>query len=368
MNPIKISEPFVGEEEKKLVLQVLESGILAQGARVKELEEKFADFCGTDFAVAVNSGTAALHSALYALGIKNGDEVITTPFSFVATANSILMQNAKIVFADINEKTFNISPEQIEKKISKKTKAIIAVDLYGQPADYKKIREISEKHGLKILEDACQAHAAELSGVKAGKLADIACFSFYATKNMMSGEGGIITTDNADFAKSCRRFRHHGQSEQRYEYLDIGYNYRLTDLQAAIAIAQLGRLGDFTKKRIENAALLTKGLGGIPGIEVPFVMHGAKHVFHQYTIKCDNKEVKRDGLLNFLKANGIGAGIYYPSPLHLQPHFLRMGFKKGDFPVAEKISLQVISLPVHPKISAEQINFIVSKIREFVSK
>lgn len=363
---IPLSKPIIGKEEKKAVKEVLDSGMLAQGKRVKEFEEKFALFCGAKRAVAVNSGTAAIHSALYSIGIKEGDEVITTPFTFVSTANSILMQGAKIVFADIDEKTFNISPLKLKEKITSETKAIITVDLFGQPADYGKIKEIADISKIKIIEDACQSVGAEWNGIKTGRLGDIGCFSLYATKNMMSGEGGIITTDNDEYAELCRRFRNHGQSEKtNYEYLDIGYNYRMTDIQAAIALEQLKKIDKFTKKRIRNAKLLIKGLKGIKGIETPFVQKGIKHVFHQFTIKCDNINVKRNELMIFLKENGISCGVYYPKPLHLHSHFKKFGYEEGDFPISEKISKQVLSIPVNPSLSKEDIGMIVKTVKKF---
>jgi len=361
---IPISKPIIGEEEKKLVREVLDSGMLAQGPKVKELEEKFAKFCGVNYAIAVNSGTAAIHAALYAAGVKKDDEVITTPFTFVATANPIIMQNAKVVFADIKEDTFNIDPESILDKITPKTKAIIAVDLYGQCADYQEIKKIAEENDLRIIEDSCQAINASLNNKKAGSFGDLAAFSLYATKNMTSGEGGIITTDNAEFMELAKRFRHHGQSEQtRYEYHDLGYNYRMTDIHAAIALGQLEKIEEFTEKRIKNAKLLTAGLKDIEGIQVPFIKPNARHVFHQYTIKLDKFKLSRNELIEHLKNNGIGCGIYYPKPLHLHPWFLKQGYKKGDFPIAEKLSEQVISLPVHPSLSREEINFIVEIIK-----
>lgn len=359
---IPIAKPIIGKEEKKNVMEVLDSGMLAQGPRVKELEEKFAKLCGVKHAVAVSNGTAAIHAALYAIGIKPGDEVITAPFTFVATANPILMLGGKVVFADVKEDTFNIDPEKVKEKITDKTKAIIAVDLYGQPADYKKLNEIAKKHNLKIVEDACQAVNAELDGKKTGSLGDIAAFSFYATKNMISGEGGMVTTDDDEYAELVKRFRHHGQSEKtRYEYYDLGYNYRMMDLQAAIAIAQLDKIEEFSNKRFRNAELLTEGLNDIDGVIVPFVKDNVKHVFHQYTVKVDGK-ISRDELAEKLKSKGIGHGIFYPKPLHLHPHFKRMGYKEGDFPVSERLSEQVLSLPVHPSVSENDIKKIIETV------
>jgi len=362
---IPIAKPLIGEEEKKAVLEVLESGMLASGPKVKELEDQFSKFCGTKYAIAVNNGTSALHTALYSAGIKNGDEVITVPFTFVASANCILMQGGKIVFVDVDEDTFNINVAQVEKKITSKTKAIVVVDLYGQPADYDKLHEIARKHNIKIIEDAAQAHGAEYKGTKAGNLGDVGCFSLYATKNMMSGEGGIITTNDSEMAELCKRFRHHGQSEQtKYEYHDLGYNYRMTDLQAAIALAQFGKLDDLTRKRIKNAEMLTNGLKNIKGIIVPKVLPNVKHVFHQYTLKItDEFSLTRDELARSLKEKGIGCATFYPKPLHLHPHFARLGYEPGDFSTSEKLSKSVLSLPIHPSVNEEDIEKIISTIK-----
>jgi len=359
---IPISKPIVGIEERNAIIAVLESGMLAQGNITKEFEEKFAAYCGSNFAVATNNGTSALHSALYALGIKSGDEVITSPFTFVATANSIIMQGAKPVFVDIKEDTFNIDPSKIEEKITDKTKAIIVVNLYGQVYDAEEIKRIAIKHNLKIIEDACQAVGAELDGKKAGTFGDLSCFSFYATKNMITGEGGMITTNDNNYAELCKRFRHHGQSEKtRYEYHDLGYNYRMTDLQAAIGLEQLKKIEILNNKRRDNARRLTERLKRIPGVIVPYIKPGAKHVFHQYTIRIEN----RDQLKEYLDKNEIGYGIYYPKPLHLHPFFMRLGYKEGDFPVSEKVSKEVLSLPVYPSLTEEEINKIIKAVEVF---
>ena len=363
---ISIAKPKIEEEERKLIKEVLDSGNLAQGSKVKELEEKFAKLCGVRYAIAVNSGTSALHTSLFASGIEEGDEVITTPFSFIATANSIVMQKAKPVFVDIKEDTFNINPDKIEEKITPKTKAILVVDLYGQLVDYEKIEEIAKKNNLLLICDSCQSVNACLNDKKAGSFGDIAAFSFYATKNMISGEGGMITTNNEKFAKSARRFRNHGQTENRYEYQGMGYNYRMMDLQAAIALGQMEKIEEFTRKRIENALLLNNGLNQIENITIPFVKSNVKHVFHQYTIKVD--ENKREELEKYLKENEIGYGIYYPKPLHLYPFFIKMGYKEGDFPISERMSKQVLSLPVHPYLTKEEINKIIKIIGDFFEK
>ncbi len=363
---IPLSKPSIDEKEIKAVVGVLKSGIIAQGPKVKDFESAFAKFIGTKNAVAVSSGTAALHCALYAAGIKEDDEVITTPFTFVATANSILMQGAKPVFADIEEETFNINPEKIGEKITDKTKAILAVDLYGHPYDYDAIRKIADMHNLKIIEDACQAVGSEYNGKKCGTLGDIGTFSFYATKNMTTAEGGMLVAGNEEFAEQARRLRHHGQSEKtRYEYSDLGYNYRMTDINAAMGIEQLKKINKWNKKRVENAAYLNRGLGKIKGIKIPTVKKGCVHAFHQYTVKVErNFKLSRNKLMEYLKNKGIGCGVYYPNPLHLVSHIKKFGYKKGDFPVAEKLCGQVLSLPVHQHLTKNDLNKIIKAFRE----
>ena len=363
---IHIAKPVIGEEEKNAVLEVLSSGMLAQGSKVKELEQKFAEYCGTKYAIAFNNGTSALHACNNAIGIKPGDEVITVPFTFVATANSIIMQGAKPVFVDIKKNTFNMDPEKIEEKITEKTRAILVVDLYGQIHDYEAIKAIANKHNLKIIEDACQAVGAELNGRKAGNFGDVAAFSLYATKNMTSGEGGIVVTNDEEIDELCRRFRHHGQSEKtRYQYFELGFNYRMMDLQAAIALEQLKKIESFNTKRIKHAKSLIEALSGTEGLTLPFIKPYTKHVFHQFTmIVEDNFKYTRDELMEKLKQKGIGCAVFYPKPLHLHPHFSRMGYKEGDFPVSEKLAKKVISLPVHPSLNQDDMNKIIKAFEE----
>jgi len=352
---IKISEPAIGPEEVEAVKSVLLSKNIAAGVKV-------AEFCSVKHALAVSSGTAGLHAALHAVGIKAGDEVITTPFTFAATANSILMCHAKPVFVDIDKETFNISPERITEKITRRTKAVLTVDLYGQLCDYPKIKKIAEEHNLIVIEDACQAVNAELEGKKAGSFGDISVFSFYATKNIVTGEGGMVVTNEDRYAELVKRFRQHGQI-QRYEYETLGYNYRMTDIAAAIGLEQLKKIDSLTKKRIENAEYLTQNLQGINWIKLPKVKYG-KHVFHQYTIKVPEKI--RDALFLYLKENGVETGIYYPKPLHLFPHFLSNA--KPALPVTEGISKLVMSLPVHPLLNKGDLDKIIKLINLFDKK
>lgn len=364
---IRIAQPEIGPEEIKAVNEVMLSGMLAQGPRVAQLETDFANYCGTKHAVAVNSGTAAIHAALYAAGIKAGDEVITVPFSFIATINPILMVGAHPVLVDIDPVTFCMDTTKLEAAITPKTKAIIPVHLYGQPANQDEITKIAKKHGLVVIEDACQAVGAEYKGKKAGNLGDMGCFSLYATKNIMCGEGGMVTTNDDGMATAIRKFRQHGMSAQ-YMYDELGYNYRLTDLQAAIAIEQLKKVNRFNSARQNNASLLNEGLNSIEGLIVPTVADNRSHVFHQYTIRItDDFSKKRDEFVEQLHEKEIGAGVYYPKPLHVYPHIAKLGYKIGDFPVAEMIADEVVSLPVHPNVSHEDIKTIVNAIKEIAN-
>lgn len=363
---IYIAAPDIGKEEIKAVNDVLKSGMLAQGPKVAALEAAFAKYCGTKYALALNSGTAAIHAALFAAGIGPGDEVITTPFSFIATINPILMVGAKPVLVDIDPDTFNIDVSKIEKAITRKTKAIIPVHLYGQPCDMNEIKKLAKKHNLKIIEDACQAVGAEYKGKKAGNLGDLGCFSLYATKNIMSGEGGMITTNSKKYADAIRRFRQHGMNTQ-YDYEHIGYNYRMSDLHAAIALEQLKKANAFNRARQKNAKFLNKKLANIFGIVLPTVAANRTHVYHQYTLRVTEPfKLSRDKFVKALRDAGIGAGVYYPKPLHAFEHIAKLGYKLGKFPEAEKASEECVSLPIHPKVTQKDLETIVSVIKGLI--
>jgi len=344
---IPIAEPLIGNEEIKTVTEVLLSGSLAQGKKVAAFEEAFAAYTGTKYAVAVSSGTAALHLALLAHGIGKDDEVITTPFSFIATANAILFTGARPVFGDIEEKTFNLDPEQIEGKITTRTKAILPVHLYGQPCEMDRIMALAKIYNLAVIEDACQAHGAEYKRQKVGSFGT-GCFSFYPTKNMTTGEGGMITTHNPEIAARIRMLRNHGQKE-RYFHEILGYNLRMTDLAAAIGLCQLKKLDQFNVQRRQNAQTLTQGLKNIKGLLTPCVFSEIKHVFHQYTIRVTGEfGVFRDALKEKLARQGIITEVYYPLPIHRQPLYCQLAY--NDYlPGAEKAAQEVLSLPVHPK-------------------
>ena len=365
---INLSKPIIDDNEINAVIAVLKSGMLAQGEITKRFEEEFAIKTNKKHAIAVSNGTAGLHTALYSIGINKEDEVITTPFTFVATANSILMVGAKPVFVDIKEDDFCIDPEKIEDKITKNTKAVLGVNLYGQIYNYEKIDSICKKYNLKLVEDACQSINAERNGIKSGNFGDISVFSLYATKNIMTGEGGMIVTDSDELNEKCRMFRHHGQDEKtRYNYIDFGYNYRITDIASAIGIEQMKRLDYISKKRVENAEIYNDLLKDINGLILPIVNGANNHVYHQYTIRViNNTENKREKLINYLKEKNISTGIYYPKPLHLFEHFKKFGYRKGDFPVSEKMSEEVLSLPIHPLLKKEEIIYICENIINFI--
>jgi dTDP-4-amino-4,6-dideoxygalactose transaminase len=357
---IPINAPQIGREEIEAVVKVLKSGVLTHGLgagpMVTKFEKEFAKFVEAKHAIAVNSGTAALHTALLAVEVKHGDEVILPSFTFVATAEAVVLAGAKPVFVDINPETYNISPEKIEKAITEKTRAIIPVDLYGLSADMQPIRKIAEKHGLTVIEDAAQAHGATYKGKPAGSFSDVACWSFYASKNMTTGEGGMITTNNNELAEKMWFIRSHGEKE-KYKSLMLGHNYRMPEIQAAIGCAQLEKLPKFLAKRRENAEKLTKILGKTEKLELPKEPQGYTHSWYLYTVRLkDAKEKERDELVEELKRKGIGAGIYYTNPIHLMPYYTSFG--KYQLPETEKTAKQVFSLPVHQGVTMEQIDFI----------
>jgi len=300
---IPIASPDIGEDEKNAVLKVLDSGIIAEGPKVREFEERFAAYIGMKHAVAVSSGTAALHIALLAHGVGPGDEVVTSPFTFIASANSVLYTGARPVFCDIDGDTFNIDADLLAEKITEKTKAIMPVHLYGQPADMKTIMDLAEDRGLIVVEDACQAHGAEYNGKKVGSFGT-GCFSFYPTKNMTSSEGGMITTDDLEVDRLSRIIRQHGMA-RRYYHEMLGFNLRLTDIAAAIGVEQLRKLPAYNEARIRNAEYLTGHIKN-KAFKTPSVAGGCRHVFHQYTVR----HLERERVIKALTENGIGYGIY----------------------------------------------------------
>ncbi len=356
---INIAKPIISDEEIEAVTEVLKSGMLAQGSKVEEFQNEFAKYSEAKHGIATSSGTTALHTALVAAGVEKGDEVITTPFTFAATSNSVLYSEATPVYADINPRTFNLDPEKIEEKITDKTKAILPVHLYGQPADMDPILEIAEKHDLKVIEDAAQAHGSTYKGKKIGSIGDLGCFSFYPTKNMTTGEGGMVTTNDDELAEKASMIRAHGESK-RYEQSLLGYNYRMTDIAASIGLVQLKSIDKFNAKRNENAKYLSEGLADVDGITTPCVDKNVCHVFHQYTIRVSKD---RDGFKQFLTDNEIGTGVHYPIVLYKQPYYQNLGIT-GNCPEAELAAQQVISLPVHPSLTCEELDTIIDTIKK----
>ena len=356
---IHIAKPQIGDEEKQAVLEVLDSGMIAQGPRVKAFEEAFAAMCGVKYAVATSSGTTALHVALLAHGIGAGDEVITSAFTFIASANSVLFTGARPVFVDIDPATFNLDPAKIEAAITPRTKAIMPVHLFGLTCDMEPLMEIAAKHGLIVIEDACQSHGAEYKGRRAGAFGT-GTFSLYPTKNITSAEGGMITTDDPAIDEKCRVIRQHGM-RRRYYHDELGFNFRMTDVHAAIGLAQLGKLERFNAARIANAATLNAHLRGVI---TPTTPAGQRHVFHQYTIRVEGG--RRDALMQHLTANGVGNMVYYPVPIHQQTFYVNeLGYGDVRLPETERAAAEVLSLPVHPALSQADLEAIVAAVNSF---
>lgn len=356
---IPIARPQMGEEEKESVWSALESGALAQGGRVRELEERFAAFVGAPHAVATSSGTTALHLALLAAGVQPGDEVISVSFTFIASASSILYTGARPAFIDIREEDFCIDPTQVEAAITPRTRAILPVSLYGQPADMPALAEIAERRGLALIEDAAQAHGAAIGEHRSGSWGT-GCFSFYPTKNMTTGEGGMITTADADLADRARLLREHGM-KVRYHHDVVGYNFRMTDVHAAIGLAQLDKLPGNNQRRRETAARYDAELRGVI---TPAVRPGVTHVYHQYTIRV----AQRDAFAEALRERGVGSGIYYPIPVHRQKPFLAMGYGDLHLPVTERLTDEVLSIPVHPSLSDDEVSTVIAAVNEVAAK
>ncbi|WP_255171652.1 DegT/DnrJ/EryC1/StrS family aminotransferase [Natrononativus amylolyticus] len=363
MNSIPIADPTVSDRARERVDELIGSGALAAGGEVDAFEGEFADYCGTEFGVATSNGTTALHAALVALGVGEGDAVVTSPFSFVASANAIRLAGATPVFADVDPETFALAPEQVRTVVRSRedVAAIMPVHLYGLAANMPALAEIAADHDLAILEDACQAHGAAIDGQRVGSFGDAACFSFYPTKNMTTGEGGMITTDREDVMRRARRYTNHGRrvdgESYAYEHADVGHNFRMTDIAAAIGRAQLERLPAFNEARRENAAALDERLSDAP-VETPVVPEGYRHVYHQYTIKTDD----RDRLVSHLDDRGIGTGVYYPTTIPDQPAY--DGFDP-EIPVARDLAERAVSLPVHPGVDADDVDRIADAVAGF---
>ena len=351
----------IKKEIDGMIQNVLNNGQFILGKNVKNFERKFADYCGSKYAIGVNSGTNALFLSLLACGIKKGDEVITVPNSFISTVLAISYTEARPVFVDIDPNTYNIDVLKIEKKITNKTKVIIPVHLYGQPADMDPIIKIAKKYNLKIIEDACQAHGAEYKNKKVGTIGDIGCFSFYPTKNLgCYGDGGIITTNNKKIAKKILLLRNYGQ-RKKYHHDIIGHNARLSELQAAILRIKLKYLDMWNAKRREHAKQYNKLLSDIHSIKMPTEINSSKSVYHLYVIRTK----KRNKLQQFLFKKGIITEIHYPIPIHLQKAYCDLGYAKDDFPRTEICAKEIISLPMYPELTNKEINYVCNTIKKF---
>jgi len=360
---LKAQYAYLRDEITAEISSVCESQAFALGPAVARFEKNVSDYCGCKHAIGVSSGTDALLAALMAMDLKPGDEVITSPFTFFATAGCIVRAGAKPVFADIDPDSYNIDPENIEEKITDKTKVIIPVHLFGQLARMEAIEKIAERHGLAVIEDAAQAIGASQGGVKAGNYGKLGCFSFYPTKNLGGfGDGGLVTTNDDKLADDIRILRDHGQNP-RYFYRRIGGNFRLDGIQGAVLDVKLKYLDKWNAKRRQNAALYDKLFAGSP-VATPKIEAGNVSIYHQYTIAVP----QRDELQKYLAENNIGSAVFYPKPLHLQDCFAGLGYSEGDMPVAEKVCNEVLSLPVYPELSPEQVEFVAAVVLKFYEK
>lgn len=360
---IPLVKPMLGIEEQTLINEVLLSGRLAQGEYVEKFERNFAFYQGSNYCVATSSGTSALHVALLSLGIKPGEKVITTPFSFIATANAILYVQAVPVFSDIEPQDYNISPQFLLDTIKKHpdTKAIIIVHLYGHPARMTEIMEIANKYNLAVIEDCAQAHGASINGKKVGTFGHFGAFSFYPTKNMTCGEGGMLTTQDKEMAQKARSLINHGQTA-KYQHDLLGYNYRMTNINAAIGIEQLQKLPSFNQRRKDIAIRYLREITN-PAIIKPICLPGFEHVYNQYTLEINN----RNSFIEFLEAQGIGYGIHYPKAIPDQPLYQQREIH-GSFTNARKAAERVVSIPVHPGLTEQEVDYIVSNLQKYSGK
>lgn len=359
---IPISRPVFGREEEAAVREVLRSGIVAMGPRTRRFEEAWAKYCGVRHAVMLANGTLAYEAILRALGIGTGDEVIVPSFTFNATASAVLQVGARPVFVDVLEHDFCIDPSLVEAAITTRTRAIVPVHLYGLVADMEPLVAVAERHRLIVIEDAAQAHGATYRGRRAGSLGTAAMFSLYATKNLTTAEGGLVTTDDGALAERLRRYRNHGM-DRRYHHDDLGTNLRPTDIAAAIGLAQLAHLDERNERRRHNAARLSKGLHGYL---TPHVPEGRQHVWHQYTVRLPGE---RDRVAAALRERGIETMIHYPIPVHRQAYLQRIvpGAERQRLPVTDRLADEVLSLPVRPDLSDAELEAIVAAVRELAT-
>lgn len=376
---IPYGHQWIDETDIEAVVQVLRSAWLTTGPKVIEFEEAFAKFVGARYAVAVSSGTAALHAAMYAIGIKPGDEVIVPAMTFAATANCVVFQGGNPVFVDVDPETLLIDPDQVKAKITPRTKAVIAVDYTGQPCDYDALREVADRHGLALVADACHALGATYKGRLVGSLADLNVFSFHPVKHITTGEGGMITTDIPDFAERMRIFRNHGitsdyrQREKQgswfYEMVDLGYNYRITDIQCALGLSQLNKLHGWVKRRQEITAMYNAAFAELSTVRPLAVRPEVFHAYHLYVVRFDLTKLgaTRGEIFAALRAEGIGVNVHY-IPVHLHPFYRqRFGTKPGICPVAEATYEEILSLPIFPRMTDSDVNDVIMAVQKVVT-
>ncbi len=368
---IPFAKPIVGQEEIEAVKRVLESGMLAEGKVSRELEKLYAEYTGTKFATVTSNGTTALSTALEAMGLEPGDEVITSPFTFIASANSIAMVGAVPIFTDIKPDTYNIDPELIEDAITEKTRAIMPVHIFGMPADMKHIMEIAESHDLQVIEDACQAHGAEVDGKKVGSIGHVSSFSFYATKNMMTGEGGMITTDNEELYDEILMVKNHGRGKQGgYSHFRIGYNSRMMDIVSAIGIEQIKRLPEAVKKRRKNAQEFDDFFTEFDSLKPQVEDEGLTSSYHLYAPRLYSEKMNRDEIVKALRDEGVGSRAVYALPCHKQDTYLNIqqwrwakfvdypDYSAVNLPISEEVGLRHFDIPVHPSLTSEDMEHI----------
>lgn len=370
---IPLSQTDITDLERKAVLDVLKTPNLSLGPKLKEFEKKIAQYIGEKYAIAVNSGTSALHLIVRALGIKDGDEVITTPFSFIASANCILYERAKPVFVDIDEKTLNIDPQKIKGKITKKTKAILAVDVFAHPADWDSLQKLVKKHKLFLIEDSAEALGSEYKGKKCGSFGNAAIFSFYPNKQITIGEGGVVLTNNKRITDLCQSMVNQGRKIKGgkwLEHIQLGYNYRLDELSCALGIAQLNRIREILERRAKVATTYNKKLKDFPEIEIPYLAPDVKISWFVYVIRLSKKYSNRDRdkVIREMAKRGIQCSDYF-QPIHLQPFYKKMfGYKIGDFPICENISQRTVALPFYNNLKEKEINYVVKNLKEIIKK
>lgn len=361
MSRIPIAKPDVGDAEARRVSDVIDSGIIADGPEVRAFESAFAAYCDADHAVATSNGTTALHAALHAAGIGAGDRVLTTSFSFIATANAIRLCGADPVFADIDPVTYNLDPDAVERQLQNDVEidAILAVHLYGLPAPMGQLSSLADEYGLVLIEDAAQAHGAAVGGRPVGSFGDAACFSFYPTKNMTTGEGGMVTTNDHRLADRIRSFINHGRTDGgRYAHEQVGHNFRMPSLCAAIGREQLEKLPSYVDARRRHAETYTTAIDDSPSISAPTEPDGYRHSYHQYTVRCED----RSALRSWLDDAGVDTAVYYPTPIHQQPPYAAA---ESTCPHAERASEEVLSIPVHPALDTDDVERIANRLATF---